>query len=148
MNYVHLIGRLTRDPELRFTGSGKAVVNFGLAVDKSFKTDEADFFDIVAWEKLAETVANYLTKGRQVAVTGRLQSRTWEKDDGSRQKVVEVNAIDVKFLGGSSDGGSAPAPKKNDFDVEAKPKKDDFDVDIEDIDLDDFSQIDDDETPF
>ena len=77
LNTIVLIGRLTRDPELRYTSSGTAVVNFGIAVDRGFKSNQpdgqtADFFNVVCWSRLAETVAEYMTKGRLVAVQGRL----------------------------------------------------------------------------
>lgn len=110
MNKVILIGRLTRDPELRYTQSGSAVCNFTLAVDRPFSGQggerEADFIDIVVWNKPAENVAKYMTKGRQVAVEGRLQIRSYEGNDGQRRWRTEVVANQVEFLG--SAGGSAP----------------------------------------
>lgn len=132
INQVILMGRLTRDPELRTTPSGKSVCSFSLAVDKQFgQDDSADFFDITAWEKLGELVSQYLQKGRRCLVQGRLSYRTWEQDGQKRSK-VEVIASDVTFLDGpSSDSSSAPAPAKKTTDK--KSKKDD-DVTIEDID--------------
>ena len=97
MNTVILVGRLTRDPELKFLQSGKAVCKFTLAVDKPFGDKEADFIPIVVWQKLAETCANHLSKGRLVAVAGRLQIRSYEKDGQNRQ-FAEVVASEVKFL--------------------------------------------------
>jgi single-strand DNA-binding protein len=115
MNKVILIGRLTRDPELRFTpGTGNAVSTFSLAVNRNFKNKdgqvEADFINIVVWGKLAEVVANNLTKGRQVAVSGRLQIRNYEGNDGQKKYVTEVVAEDVQFLD-KKDGGGAGAPR-------------------------------------
>ena len=101
LNTVVLIGRLTRDPELRYTSQGTAVTNFGIAVDRGYKTQgdqqTADFFNIVCWNRLAEIVAQYMVKGRLVAVQGRLQSRTVDRD-GQRRTYVEVVASTVRFL--------------------------------------------------
>ena len=119
MNHVILIGRLTRDPELRYTPNGVAVANFTLAVDRPFTNQagerEADFIPIIVWQKLAETCANHLHKGRLVAVDGRLQIRSYETQDGQRRRVAEVVAGSVQFLDRASEGrretaaGSGPA---------------------------------------
>ena len=102
LNRAILIGRLTADPNLRYTQSGNAVANFTLAVDKPFADKDgkrgADFSDIVAWRKLAEVVAQNITKGRLVAVEGRLQIRSYEDQNGVRRKAAEVVASEVKFL--------------------------------------------------
>jgi single-strand DNA-binding protein len=102
LNRIVLIGRLTRDPELRYTPSGVAVASFSLAVDRPFANQqgerETDFIDIVVWRKLAETVSGHLQKGRLVAVQGRLQIRSYETQDGQRRKAAEVVADDVRFL--------------------------------------------------
>jgi single-strand DNA-binding protein len=101
LNRVILIGRLTRDPELRYTTTGKPVVRFSLAVDRQRAPQaerSTDFIDIVAWEKLAETVHSYLTKGRLAAVQGRLQVRSYEAKDGQRRRAWEVVADQVSFL--------------------------------------------------
>ena len=94
LNRVVLIGRLTRDPELRFTQSGIAVASFTLAVDRNFKNAngerETDFIDIVVWRQQAENCANYLSKGKLVAVDGSLRIRTYEAQDGSKRKAAEV----------------------------------------------------------
>lgn len=112
MNKVILIGRLTRDPELRYTPSGAAVCNFTIAVDRPFNSQtgekEADFIDIVVWNKSAENVAKYMTKGRQIAVEGRLQIRSYDGNDGQRHWRTEVVANQVEFLGsgnGNAGGG-------------------------------------------
>jgi single-strand DNA-binding protein len=102
MNVVILIGRLTKDVELRYTQAGKAVATFTLAVDRQFANQqgerEADFIQIVSWGKLAEICANHLGKGRMVAVEGRLQIRSYETEDGQKRKVAEVVANSVQFL--------------------------------------------------
>ena len=102
MNKIILIGRLTKDVDLRFTESGKAVANFTLAVDRPYKNQkgkqEADFIRIVVWGKLAENCGNHLGKGRLVAVDGRLQIRSYEGQDGQRKYITEVVAETVKFL--------------------------------------------------
>lgn len=102
MNKIILIGRLTKDVDLRFTESGKAVANFTLAVDRPFKNQqgekEADFIRTIVWGKQAENCANYIGKGRLVAVDGRLQIRSYEGQDGDRKYITEVVAETVKFL--------------------------------------------------
>lgn len=102
LNRIILIGRLTRDPELRYTPNGKAVANFTLAVDRNRGgaggERETDFIDIVVWDKQAEVVAQYLNKGRLVVVEGRLQIRSYDAQDGTRRKVAEVVAQSVRFL--------------------------------------------------
>ena len=102
MNKVVLIGRLTKDPELKFTpGTGTAVVTFTLAVDRRFQKDdkkEADFISIVVWGKQAESTANYVTKGKLIGVSGRIQTRTYDAKDGTKRYVTEVVADEVQFL--------------------------------------------------
>jgi len=102
LNRVILIGNLTRDPELRYTPDGTPVVSFTLAVNRSFTNQqgerEADFISVVAWRKQAERCSEYLAKGSQVAVEGRLQIRSYEDKDGIKRKVAEVIAWRVTFL--------------------------------------------------
>jgi single-strand DNA-binding protein len=102
LNRVILIGRLTRDPELRYTPSGVAVTQFTLAVDRNYSNQqgerEADFIPVVTWRQLAETVANYLRKGRLAAVEGRIQVRSYDNNEGKRVYVTEVVADNVRFL--------------------------------------------------
>jgi len=101
MNKAILIGRLTRDPELRTTSNGISVTSFTIAVDRNFNNQqgekETDFIPIVAWRKLAETCAKYLAKGRLVAVSGRMQVRSYEGKDGKRY-ITEIVADEVQFL--------------------------------------------------
>lgn len=113
LNKVVLIGRLTRDPELRYTSSGIAVTRFTLAVDRSFTNQqgerEADFIPITVWRGQAETSAKYLNKGRLVAVSGRIQTGSYETPEGQRRYTTEVVADEVRFLDwgdGRSDKGS------------------------------------------
>lgn len=109
MNKVILIGRLTADPELRYTPSGAAVCSFRIAVDRPFNSQsgerEADFINIVVWNKAAENTAKYMSKGRQIAVEGRLQIRSYDGNDGQRRWVTEVVADRVEFLGGGNNAG-------------------------------------------
>lgn len=137
INQVILMGRLTRDPEMRTTPSGKNVTSFSLAVDRPGNDDSADFFDITAWEKTGELVNQYLSKGRRCLVQGRLSFRSWEQDGQKRSK-VEVIANDVTFLdgpngdnGGSNTGSAAPAPSSSKQNKDVAPE----DIDDKPIDL-------------
>ncbi len=131
-NQVVLMGNLTRDPDLRQIPSGQSVCSFSLALNRSYKDkndtwqEATDFVDVVAWGSLGERVAQYVTKGRPVLVSGRLQSRQWEQDGQKRSK-LEVVANEVTFLGGRGDnnGDGEPAPQSD-----SKANKD---VVIEDI---------------
>lgn len=109
LNRVILIGRLTRDPEMRYTPAGVATANFTLAVDRPFKSSdgerEADFIPVVVWRQLAEHCANYLAKGRMCAVEGRIQTRNYENNEGKRVYVTEVIADNVRFLEWANTGG-------------------------------------------
>jgi single-strand DNA-binding protein len=131
-NQVVLMGNLTRDPELRSTPNGQNVCSFSLALNRSYKgadgnwQEATDYVDVTAWGPLGERVSQYVTKGRPVLVSGRLQSRSWEQDGQKRSK-VEVVAQDVTFLGGRGEGGDAPSESTGSNDA---PKKD---VAIEDI---------------
>ncbi|AFV10320.1 single-stranded DNA-binding protein Ssb [Thermacetogenium phaeum DSM 12270] len=114
LNRVILIGRSTREPELRFTGSGTAVANFTLAVDRPFLNArgerETDFIRVVVWRKLAETCANYMGKGRLVAVEGRLQVRSYQTPEGQTRTATEVVADTVRFLDRAREGATAAGP--------------------------------------
>lgn len=142
INQVILMGRLTRDPEMRTTSTGKTIASFSLAVDRGGQADAADFFDITAWEKLGELVGQYLSKGRRCLVQGRLRQDSWDdKETGKKRTKVEVVATDVTFLDGPSgdnNGSSNYAPK-------SAPAKKSEDIVIEDID---DKPIDLDEIPF
>jgi len=113
LNKIILIGRLTADPELRYTPSGAPVANFTVAVDRKFsKNDETDFIPIVAWRRLAEICNEFLHKGKLVSIEGRLQTRSYEDREGQRRKAFEVVADDMQMLdrgtgGGGGGGGGA-----------------------------------------
>ena len=101
MNRVILVGRLTKNPELRYTQSGKGVASFNIAVNRPFKTNgeqEADFINGVVWGKPAENLANYMKKGSQIGVDGRIQTRSYDNNEGKRVYVTEVVADSVSFL--------------------------------------------------
>ncbi len=108
LNNTVLVGRLTADPELRYTPSGVAVASFTLAVDRPFAKEgqqQADFIPIVVWQKQAENCANYISKGRMVAIEGRIQVRTYEDKQGQKRWVTEVIANNVRFLDYGKDKG-------------------------------------------
>ena len=124
MNVVNLIGRLGQDPELKTTASGKSVCSFSLAV-KGMKADSVDWIRIVAWEKTAETIANYCSKGREIAIEGRISVRNWEDEGGNKRQSVEVIANRFHFIGPKPEEGGEAKPK-----AAAAPKsapEDDFD---------------------
>lgn len=124
LNKIIVMGRLTRDPELRRTQSGLSVTSFSVACDRDFKSQsgekETDFIDIVAWRNTAEFVSKYFTKGRMAVVSGRLQIRNWNDKDGNKRRSAEVVADNVYFGdsrrdgdSGSSYGGSYSAPSSH-----------------------------------
>ena len=110
MNKALLIGRVTRDPELRQTNGGKPVANFGVAVDRprsAGRERETDFLDVVAWQQTAEFVSKYALKGRLVAVDGRIHVRSYEANDGTKRKAWEIVANDVRLLDRAPDASGA-----------------------------------------
>ncbi len=121
MNKVFLIGRLSRDPELRHTTSGMAVCQINVAISRrtgAGRDPETDFINVVVWDKQAENVSKYLAKGRQVAVEGRIQTRSYDNNEGKKTYVTEVVATNVEFLGSASDNGRvANNQEGNPFDV-------------------------------
>ena len=140
INQVILMGRLTRDPEQRTTTGGKTIASFSIAVDRGGESDQADFFNVTAWEKLGELVVQYLAKGRRVLVQGRLRQDSWDdKETGKKRSSVEITATDVTFLDGpSGDDDNAPraassAPRSN---ASANTSKDVVINDIEDKPID------------
>lgn len=115
INKAIIMGRLTRDPELRHTGSGTPVCSFTVAVDNGYgENRQADFINCVAWNKTAEFVSKYFTKGRMIIVIGRIATRTWEGQDGKKNYVTEVVVNEVSFgeskRSQESGGYTAPAP--------------------------------------
>lgn len=133
INQVILMGRLTRDPEQRTTTSGRTVVSFSIAVDRQTQDDQADFFDVTAWEKLGELVMQYLSKGRRVLVQGRLRQDSWEdKETGKRRSRIEVVASDVTFLDGLS-GDTASSTANISTKEEVVTEIDDKPIDLSEI---------------
>lgn len=133
INQVILMGRLTRDPEVRTTTTGKTITSFSIAVDRGGQDDQADFFDITAWEKLGELVSQYLSKGRRCLVQGRLRQDSWDdKETGKKRSKVEVVATDVTFLDGPSGDNAGGSGYQGGASSTSKKKSDD--VVIEDID--------------
>ena len=98
LNICTFVGRLARDPELKYTQANKPVANFTIAVDRTFKSGETDFIDIVVWGQSGENCANYLSKGKLVAVSGELHVRNYETQDGQKRKACEIVANNVQFL--------------------------------------------------
>lgn len=137
INQVILLGRLTRDPAQRTTPSGRTVVSFSIAVDRAGQDDQADFFDVTAWEKLGELVMQYLSKGRRVLVQGRLRQDSWDdKETGKRRSRIEVTATDVTFLDApSSDSANTAAPRNttNTKQAEVVADIDDKPIDLSEI---------------
>ena len=123
INRTVLVGRITRDPELRYTLNGIATCSFTLAVNRPFSSSEgkkeADFINIVAWRKQAENVANYLRKGSLTGVDGRMQSRSYENNEGKKVFITEVVADSVQFLEPKGNAASGAKPNK-----ETQPSKD------------------------
>ncbi|WP_053217734.1 single-stranded DNA-binding protein [Virgibacillus senegalensis] len=150
LNRVVLVGRLTKDPDLRYTPNGVAVANFTLAVNRPFSNQsgnrEADFINCVVWRRAAENLANFMSKGSLVGVDGRLQTRNFEGQDGKRVFVTEVVADTVQFLEtkGSSQGGGQGAPgyqpnqnQSNNNDFSRQNEEDPFSSNGEPIDISD-----------
>lgn len=134
INQVILLGRLTRDPEQRTTASGKNVVSFSIAVDRQSQDDQADFFNVTAWDKLGDLVMQYLSKGRRVLIQGRLRQDSWEdKDTGKRQSRIEVTASDVTFLDGPNGDNSGSAAPKTTKKEEVVTEIDDKPIDLSEI---------------
>jgi single-strand DNA-binding protein len=151
MNKVFLIGNLVRDPEVRATQSGISVCNFTVAVNRRFKKEngeqETDFLNVIAWRQLAELCGKYLAKGRKVAVTGSIQTRTYEAKDGSKRTAWDIVADEVEFLAPqnqqsstqSAPGAYTTAASKDSGTAYAPQPHNDFGG---------FTQVDDEELPF
>lgn len=135
-NQAIVMGNLTRDPEMRTTPSGQNVTSFSVATNRSWqdqsgeRKDAVEYHNIVAWGKLAELVNNYLKKGRKVLVAGRLQTRSWDAEDGSKRQRTEIVANDINFVGGQAEGGEYSAPEEST--TQDKPSKKE-EVAIEDM---------------
>lgn len=103
MNTIVIKGRLTRDPEIRNTQTGKSVTNFSVAVNRRFQKDKADFFNVTAWEKTGEFVSKYFHKGQEIAVQGEMQSRDYTDRDGNKRNAWDLIASNVEFCGSKAD---------------------------------------------
>ena len=115
LNSVALTGRLTADPELREFGEDKKVANFSLAVN-GYKKDDVDFISVAAWNKTADVVNDYLTKGSQVAIKGRLQQQRWEQDDGQKRSKIQIVVDQLTLLGSNRKENEEPAASVSDGD--------------------------------
>ena len=114
MNKVILVGRMAKDPELKQTSTGNVVGNFAVAVDRRFKRDgqpTADFFNVVAWNKPAELISQYLHKGDRIALNGRLQTRSYQAKDGTKRYITEVVLEEFDFIGAKNDRQQEPKPQ-------------------------------------
>ena len=124
MNKAILIGRLTRDPELRYTSSGRAVCQFSIAISRNYTNQQGqrdtDFINCVVWDKQAENLAKYITKGRLIAVDGRIQTRNYDNNEGKKVYVTEVLANNIQFLE-SKNSGQGNSSDSNPFDSMPEP---------------------------
>ncbi len=132
LNKVILMGRLVKDPELKYTPSNVAVVSFTVAVDRRYqKQDEkqADFINVVAWRNTAEFVSKWFRKGQMIALCGSIQTRTWDDNDGNRHYVTEVVADEVSFCGGKNDAASNEQKQEAEGDfIDVSPAVDEKDL--------------------
>lgn len=135
INSVTLVGRVVRDLEVKTTTTGKSVVSFALAVDGYGKDSPANFIDVVAWNKAAEILEQFAKKGKQIGITGRIQTRPWEDKEGKKHKATEIVIDQFQLLGNKADGGSAaPASERDgiydqstaDADINQEVKVEDF----------------------
>lgn len=147
MNKVILVGRLTRDPDVKNTTSGKSVATFTLAVDRRFKNKdgqkEADFIPIVVWGKQAEFAGQYLNKGSRIGTSGRLQVRSYDDKDGNRRYVTEVVADEIEFLSSKNDGNGSSGASNNQQAPQSQNQRT-----VMDLDEDFHLMADDDDIPF
>ena len=133
INKVILIGRLTREPELKYIPSGTAVANFSLASNKSFtqngeKKESTSFFNCIAWAKLGEIMAQYCKKGHRIGIEGKLQQRSWEDKDGNKRSAVEIVVDNFQFLDSKKDDDSKDNAEGNPVSDEQPQPFDDFDI--------------------
>ena len=138
-NKVILVGRLTRDPEIKYTPQGTQLAKFGLAVNRTFnKNDETDFFNIVAWQKLAEICGNYLKKGSLVLIEGEIQTRKYETQDGQKRTAFEIVARNMQMLGGRGEEGGGSSYQGSESSAPSKKAPDVEELSIDEIDIDEF----------
>lgn len=142
MNKVVLIGRLTKDPELRYAaGSGTAVCRFTMAINRPFKKDETDFINCVAFGKTGETITQYLTKGRQLAVTGSIRTGSYDAQDGTKRYTTDVAVDGFEFIGSAGEGNNGGSPRNSDNNPWNAPSNDD-------MGFGDMTPVDDGDMPF
>jgi len=146
-NQAIVMGNLTRDPEMRTTPSGQNVTSFSVATNRSWqdqsgeRKDAVEYHNVVAWGKLGELVNSYLKKGRKVLVVGRLQTRNWDAEDGSKRNRTEIVATDINFVGGQAEAGDFSNDEMNQESPAKAAKKEDTSMDDlgdGDINLDDI----------
>ncbi len=145
VNLAIIMGNLTRDPELRYTPNGQAVTSFAVATNRSWKDangekkDEVEFHEVVVWGKQAELCSQYLTKGGGVHILGRLQTRSWEGQDGAKRQKTEIVAREITFVGSKRGGGdfpveeAKPTAEKADAKKSKKEAKEEEEINIDDI---------------
>ena len=137
MNKVILIGRTVADPELRYAaGSGTAVCKFTLAITRQFKKDETDFIRCVAFNKAAENITQYITKGRQLAVTGSIRTGSYDAQDGTKRYTTDVMVESFEFIGNNKDNGSSNGSNSN------------WNLPVDDVGFGDMTPVDDGDMPF
>lgn len=139
MNRATIIGNLTKDPELKTTASGVSVCTFTVAVRRPFAKDETDFIPVVTWRQLAENCSKFLSKGRKVGVSGRIQTRSYDANNGERRYVTEIIADDVEFLTPKGEGGGGSSR------TDVPPPPDDAGLFGDESD---FEPLDDEQMPF
>ncbi len=150
-NKVFLIGNLTRDPELRYTPNGVAVATLRIAVNTQFRDRSGErkvdtcYVNVVVWSRQAELCCQYLSKGRRILVEGRLQSRSWETNEGNRRSVIEIRADRVQFLDGVRNQGTSSQDVISDVDIQDVSFEEDF---VSSMELEDVGPTDDRDLPF
>lgn len=127
MNKIVIMGRISKDIELKTTNAGKSVANFSVAVNRKLKRDEVDFFDCNAWGKTGEFISQYFSKGRMIAITGEMQSRKYTDKNGNNRTVWEVNVDQAEFCGdGKSNDGESKSDSSSNADFEGTGTDDDL----------------------
>ena len=143
INKVVLLGRLTKDPELRYAaGSGTAVCRFTVAINRQFKKDETDFINCVAFGKTGETITQYLTKGRQIAVTGSIRTGSYDAQDGTKRYTTDVAVESFEFIGSNTSEGNNNSNSRNSDNTWGTP------VESPDMRFGDMTPVDDGDMPF
>ena len=143
INKVVLLGRLTKDPELRYAaGSGTAVCRFTVAINRQFKKDETDFINCVAFGKTGETITQYLTKGRQIAVTGSIRTGSYDAQDGTKRYTTDVAVESFEFIGSNTSEGNNNSYSRNSDNAWGTP------VESPDMGFEDMTPVDDGDMPF